>query len=1163
MNIDRSVALEVVQGCRATHGAIGNRSVLLLVLVYVALETPTSWSGAYGEPPDLDSMCVQTQGAAPTVTAPVNAPDQPTDARAREIALRLRELLEAARSTHGGDVQEHGVGRKGQSQARSTPESRARSSASSSHTRSVWIRERAGTPRQVKIQQPARVRSRVRANGETFSPEETAREFLRAERTLFALADPDKELSVARTDRDALGRTHVRFAQSYRGVPVWPADLIVHLDPAGNVDLVNGAYVATPRDLPNRPVIDAPKAQEIARAAVPFAAEASAEDPTLIVYAPGDRPCRLAWKVEVSAPERAQWRVIVDGLTGIVLLAYDLVPTAVVATSAVDLGGNLRSFNVWEQDGVYYMVDAAKSMFDAGSDPLPFDPTVGAVYVGAYENGSPDVPSSPSASAWDSDVVSLGFALSETYDYFLERHERASLNGEGGSILAVARDPRRPNNACWSPGENVAYFGSGFVGSLDVVAHELTHGVTTYTANLEYYAESGALNEAFSDIFGEMVEARTYGAPDWVTGGGLTPALRDHANPSRLEYETNLPYPSTASEMRLGPVSEDYDYGGVHYNSTVISHAFYLLAAGLPDAIGTADAERIFYRALTTHLVANSQFVDCRLQCVQAAEELFGAGSVQVQKVAEAFDAVEVVEAPATSIPPGFAPVSGPDATLFLYRSSLSGVVWLARREEALGDGSMGTPLVIDAPVSRPSISGDGTWAVYIDILNDVCVIPTDGSESSSCLGDPGTASSIAVSPDNELAAFVLLDAAGQPENAIRVANLTTSDVETFTLQAPTFDGGELDTVQYARGLDFTPDGRFLVYDALTTIDLGGGMTYGAWAIYSLDVESGAIQLLLPPLVGYDFAWPSLSNTSDRYVTFEADEVLSGWSYVGVYDRYNTLHSGLVVGPGHPGWPCFTGDDTAIVYSDLDLSAFTGSSLFRQALAEDTVTPDGDPELWLSDAELGVVYRRGEYTGPPADADVDGVPDETDNCREALNPDQRDDDEDGVGNVCDECPQDPDKVAPGECDCGVPDIDSDGDGTLDCTDECPDDPQKQEPGQCGCGVADVDSDRDGVPDCVDECPDDPQKQNPGQCGCGVADVDSDDDGIADCVDNCPTTANANQADADADGVGDACEPPPPTPSGGGCGAGIATVMLPGVMGVCCLSRLSMRRRRTP
>src|SRR5205823_5106384 len=85
----------------------------------------------------------------------------------------------------------------------------------------------------------------------------------------------------------------------------------------------------------------------------------------------------------------------------------------------------------------------------------------------------------------------------------------------------------------------------------------------------------------------------------------------------------------------------------------------------------------------------------------------------------------------------------------------------------------------------------------------------------------------------------------------------------------------------------------------------------------------------------------------------------------------------------------------------------------------------------------------------------------------------------------DECPNDPNKTAPGACGCGVADTDTDHDGTPDCHDACPTDPNKLAPGTCGCGVLDTDSDGDGVPDCIGGCPTDPNKTTPGVCGCGV------------------------------------------------------------------------------
>ncbi|MEZ4739212.1 MAG: T9SS type A sorting domain-containing protein [Flavobacteriales bacterium] len=119
----------------------------------------------------------------------------------------------------------------------------------------------------------------------------------------------------------------------------------------------------------------------------------------------------------------------------------------------------------------------------------------------------------------------------------------------------------------------------------------------------------------------------------------------------------------------------------------------------------------------------------------------------------------------------------------------------------------------------------------------------------------------------------------------------------------------------------------------------------------------------------------------------------------------------------------------------------------------------------------------------------------------------QDADNDLTCDANDGCPNDPNKVAPGQCGCGVADTDSDGDLTADCNDGCPNDPNKIAPGICGCGVSDVDSDGDLTADCNDGCPNDPNKIAPGICGCGVADMDSDGDLTADCNDGCPNDPN--------------------------------------------------------
>lgn len=200
--------------------------------------------------------------------------------------------------------------------------------------------------------------------------------------------------------------------------------------------------------------------------------------------------------------------------------------------------------------------------------------------------------------------------------------------------------------------------------------------------------------------------------------------------------------------------------------------------------------------------------------------------------------------------------------------------------------------------------------------------------------------------------------------------------------------------------------------------------------------------------------------------------------------------------------------------------------------------PNGFTEAWLA------VLR-----------DQDGISDEEDNCPLINNPDQFDNDNDGLGNACDGCPNDPNKIHPhvcgcgqqeldsdsdgtpdcvddcpidpnkvslGDCGCGVPENDDDLDGTSNCIDGCPNDPDKVEPGICGCGVSDDDRDGDGLVDCLDACPDDPSKTEPGVCGCNNPDVDTDTDGLLDCLDNCPNHFNQDQADCDDNGLGDVC-----------------------------------------
>ena len=660
----------------------------------------------------------------------------PSDPQTQAIAERLRERL---------SVRQAAQHRKATLAAMSAEQARTFAALEKQTQTAVEIRLRptTGTPMQIAS-------SMLQPNVTDGVPgldrdEKTARTFLRAHGNLLRLDSPDQELTLAHHEVDHLQRGHLRFSQQYRNLPVWPAEVIVHLNPKGQVDVVDGAFIPTPRKLVTDPVISTQAASTRTRTLVPGGASATVSDPELIVYAPVEMAPHLAWKMEVEVSPTARWLVILDAINGTTLTVYNQVMDANVAGSGIDLFDATRPLNVFSENNTFYMIDTSKQMFDPTSNPPALDETRGAIVVLDAGNQNPDtqgqisvsqVTSTSATSGWLPDAVSASFSLSQTYDYYLERHNRNSLDGQGGTIMGIVRFGTNFNNAFWNG--QLMLFGDAlpFAGSLDIVAHELTHGVTQYSANLVYLNQSGALNEAFSDIFGEATEARTNGSgPDWLVGAQLGVPLRNLANPSAIEICPGCgPYPKSTSEF----INTVQDNGGVHINSTIISHAFYLLAQGPSGAIGILDAERIFYRALTTHLVRNSQFIDARLACIQSATELFGANSPQTTATIAVFDQVGITDAPPSPEPPTLPAVSGPDATLFLRREQ--GQLFLERREEGRGDSTLGVRLSANAVKgARPAVSGDGSFAVFVNATNDICFIDTDGSASEDCLGFPGS----------------------------------------------------------------------------------------------------------------------------------------------------------------------------------------------------------------------------------------------------------------------------------------------------------------------------------------------------------------------------------------------------------------------------------------
>ncbi|MEE9411906.1 MAG: M4 family metallopeptidase [Methylococcales bacterium] len=843
---------------------------------------------------------------------------------------------------------------------------------------------KAGTPRQVL---PTRsvLMKRSSANQSSSATDEThtqtARYFLNTSQQLLQLDNPAQELTLKSSRTDTMGKQHLRFHQYYQNIPVWNCALTVHLNKSGDVELVDGAYFPSPKKLDTKPIYTSDQAIEKARQWIPLGENASlVNPPQLVIYPEQDKQPRLAWEIKLSAALDHHWLVLVDANTSSQILAYNQTNDAAATGSGQDVFGNQQQLNIFEDSNQFFMADTSKPMYQGGS-PFPISEDKGAIYILDDKNQSPfsdegnvEFPerleltsSQNSNSGWPPAAVSAAFNLSASYDYYSAVHTRNSFDGNGGSIVAIVRVGNNYNNAFWN-GQILA-FGEAqpYAGALDIVGHELTHGIIDNTANLISLNQPGALNEAFSDIFGEAIEVHTFGQTDWVTGGQINTPFRSLRDPRSLTFRNGRPYPASMSEFVELPPTSEGDNGGVHINSTIISHAFYLLAEGLNGAIGINNAEQIFYRALVFHLVPRSTFIDTRLALIQSATEIYGESSVQALKTAEAMDAVEIFDAPPTPVDSEVTTINGPDATTFIRRDPTTGNFSLNRRDPALNDSE--TAIILSSfnvDQKRPSVARSKNVIAFINSDNDLCLVSSTNSTDESCLEQTRKFYSVAVSSDGEKFALVLRDAAGLPENQIVIIDISADgSTQTIDLVASATDNASTITISNADAMDFTSDGQMLIYDALNEISTADGSRIRTWSIYALDLIHQTTIALVPPVNGFTFAFPALSQTTDDYLTFDAFNENTGTNTVTTVSLV-TGEKRTIDTSNNFGTPSFTGDDSAIVFSRPDSTTATGFSLFRQPLQTDRITPSGASELWLKDADYGVIYRRGDAITTPA-----------------------------------------------------------------------------------------------------------------------------------------------------------------------------------------------------
>ncbi|MFQ6061622.1 MAG: M4 family metallopeptidase [Methanosarcinales archaeon] len=233
-----------------------------------------------------------------------------------------------------------------------------------------------------------------------------------------------------------------------------------------------------------------------------------------------------------------------------------------------------------------------------------------------------------------------------TYDLYQDVFGRNSIDDKGMRLDSTVHYGKDYDNAFWNGNQMVYGDGDGqiferFTKAIDVISHELTHGVTQYEANFVYWDQPGALNESFSDVFGALVKQRVLNQEakdaDWLIGAGLfTPNINGVAIRSMKEPGTAYDDPLLGKDPQPGHMNDykdvDYDNGGVHINSGIPNHAFYLVAMKI-GGYAWEKAGKIWYTALRDRLRRRSNFLDAANVTFQIAGELFGDGSREQEAV--------------------------------------------------------------------------------------------------------------------------------------------------------------------------------------------------------------------------------------------------------------------------------------------------------------------------------------------------------------------------------------------------------------------------------------------------------------------------------------------------------------------------------------------------
>lgn len=520
-----------------------------------------------------------------------------------------------------------------------------------------------------------------------------------------------KELS---RETDQMGQVHIRFQQVCENVPLREAIIVVHSQ-QNKVLSFNGQLFVNAK--PSQSVsIDEPSALNIAlkfTGATTYKWQIPSEEAfiktfeknpaatyfpkaQLFILQDKEAGSRYAYKFDVYAHEPlSRADVYVDAVDGKIIFVNNRIRHSDSLGTANTKFSGVKNIITNYSNNQFSLQESARGDGIATLNLLTGSNYGSAVDFIDFDNNWNNINAQKDEIATDAH-----WGMEKTYDFFYQKFNRNSIDDLGFALISFVHYQVSYANAFWN-GQYMT-FGDGNSSmqplvALDIVAHEISHGLTEFTANLDYQDESGAMNEGFSDIFGACIEKfGKGGSGTWTMGEDIGMIMRSMANPGQYgdpdTYLGNNYYIGTA------------DNGGVHTNSGILNYWFYLLTMGgngtndngvafHVNGLGIDTAAAIAYRTLTFYLSPTSQFIDARYYAIQAATDLYGPCSQAVISTTNAWQAIGVGGAFIPGVQAGFSALvknfCAPPATAQFINSSNNAGTFLWY----FGDGGTSTQM--------------------------------------------------------------------------------------------------------------------------------------------------------------------------------------------------------------------------------------------------------------------------------------------------------------------------------------------------------------------------------------------------------------------------------------------------------------------------------------